>query len=418
MALGAADARDPVDMEHQLPRAPPPPSSPPRADSLHPLLSRDLTTPAVSAGDDATTSPRARLGGMSILWFNLATDRDDPVLGFASAWLEAVARRVGRVQVITMRAGRTDLPGNVTVSSVGAERGLSEPRRVARFYRLLAKAVRRERPDACLSHMIPEFTVLAAPILRPLHVPILTWYAHPSVTVRLRLAHHLSSGMLASAPQSYRYRHDKLRALGQGIDTGLFQPGDDARPASPRLLSVGRLSPVKATHVLVEATARLRAGGLDASLTLVGDSPDRDRAYDRRLRARVRELDVVGHVDFVGGQPNPATADWHRRSWAHVNGSPAEHSLDKAVLEAMACARPSFTSIASYRDVMGPWAEDLVYEPGDAAGLADRIARLWAAPSERVEAMGADLRRRVLAGHCLDRLADRLVAELGRVAAR
>ena len=56
---------------------------------------------------------------MRLLVFNLATDVDDPILGFTTHWIRALARRVEAVQVITMRAGRLDLPNNVRVDSVG-----------------------------------------------------------------------------------------------------------------------------------------------------------------------------------------------------------------------------------------------------------------------------------------------------------
>ena len=58
---------------------------------------------------------------MRLLWFNLATDVDDPVLGFTSRWIQAIATKVERIHVITMRAGRIELPENVRCDSVGKE---------------------------------------------------------------------------------------------------------------------------------------------------------------------------------------------------------------------------------------------------------------------------------------------------------
>ena len=117
---------------------------------------------------------------MRLLWFNLATDVDDPVLGFTSRWIQAIATKVERIHVITMRAGRIELPENVRCDSVGKEAGYSRPRRIVEFYRILLEVLRNEPVDACFSHMFPLFTVPAAPLLRPKGVPIVTWYAHPS----------------------------------------------------------------------------------------------------------------------------------------------------------------------------------------------------------------------------------------------
>ena len=103
---------------------------------------------------------------MHLLLFNLATDADDPLLGFTTSWIRAIARRVTSIHVITMRSGRCDLPDNVTVYSVGKEKGYSEPRRVLEFYRHLFSILGNHPIDACFCHMIPAFVFLAGPLLK------------------------------------------------------------------------------------------------------------------------------------------------------------------------------------------------------------------------------------------------------------
>ena len=56
---------------------------------------------------------------MRLLWFNLTTDLDDPVLGFTASWIHEIAKLVRSIRVITMRKGRVNLPKNVKVTSVG-----------------------------------------------------------------------------------------------------------------------------------------------------------------------------------------------------------------------------------------------------------------------------------------------------------
>ena len=103
---------------------------------------------------------------MRLLIFNLATDLDDPVLGFTSHWIRALAERVDFIHVITMRTGRVEMPQNVRVESIGKEKGYGKPRRVKEFYRVLRRVLRDEQIDICFSHMLPLFTVLAAPLLK------------------------------------------------------------------------------------------------------------------------------------------------------------------------------------------------------------------------------------------------------------
>lgn len=337
------------------------------------------------------------------------------MLGFASRWVAAVASHVESIDVITMQRGRVDLPANVRVHSCGKERGLSEPRRAAEFARILAAILRRGRPDACFSHMVPVFSVMAAPVLVPLGVPIVTWYAHPKVTPTLRAAHLVSARMVSCAPDSYRYRPGKLTVLGHGIDTDLFSPEGGPRPpagATLRVVSVGRISPVKDPVTIVDAIAQLRHEGVDARLDLVGAPPPAHRAYAEGLRRHIALRGLSDAVTLVGPVPNAEAPERHRAAHAHVNAAPADHSLDKAVLEAMACERPSITSVGGFAPTMGRFAERLIFPAGRSDELAARLRWLWDAGAEERARIGADLRGRVTRMHGLDRLAPRLVAEL------
>ena len=354
---------------------------------------------------------------MRLLLFNLATDADDPVLGFTSAWIRALAARCASVDVVTMRAGRIEMPDNVRVHSVGKEHGHSVPRRVAGFYRVLFRALRHSRIDACFSHMMPAFSVLGGPVLRARGIPLVTWYAHPSLTPTLRIAHHLSDRMVASLPSAYPYRRDKLTVVGQGIDTSLFSPGDGGSDP-PLVLCVGRLSPIKDHPTLIEAAARLSAAGERFQVAVVGGpASPRDAPYVRDLRAQAEARGVGGIVDWVGPVRPSELPDWYRRCAAHVNLT-RTGSGDKSALEAMSCARPSVLANEGFRDVLGPHAERLWFPRGDAAALAERLRGLLRLTAPERSAIGADLRARVVQGHGLDRLAGRLVEILREEVAR
>src|SRR6476619_23535 len=116
---------------------------------------------------------------MRLLLFNLVTDADDPILGFTTRWICALAKRVEFMHVITMRAGRLELPGNVKIYSVGKENAYSEARRAVQFYRHLLSILREDHIDVCFCHMISIFAVMAAPVLKAKGIPIVTWSAHP-----------------------------------------------------------------------------------------------------------------------------------------------------------------------------------------------------------------------------------------------
>ncbi len=347
---------------------------------------------------------------MKLLLFNLATDADDPILGFTTRWIQALAKRVEFIHVITMRAGRVEVPENVRVYSVGKEKGYSEPRRAVEFYRHLFRILREDRIDACFSHMIPIFTVLAAPILKVKRIPIVTWYAHPSLTWILKLAHHLSDRMVASVATAYPYRKDKLVVVGQGIDTDFFCPNGSHPEEPPMILCVGRLSPVKDHPTLIRAAALLRERWQKPFRVVIlgGPAGPKDEPYVRSLHQLVEELNLQDIVSFHPPVPQSALPNWYRRCTVHVNLTPTGFG-DKVAWEAMACGRPCLVANEGFKETMGEYAGTLLFQYGDAESLAERLQRLLSLPSDEAQRIGAYLRERVIAFHSLSNLAEKLV---------
>jgi glycosyltransferase involved in cell wall biosynthesis len=346
---------------------------------------------------------------MHLLLFNLATDLDDPVLGFTTRWIWALAKHVESISVITMRAGRVVVPENVRVYSIGKEQGHSEPRRAVAFYRYLFQVLRTVPIAVCFSHMSPIFTILAAPILKVKKIPIVTWYAHRQVTTALKLAHRLSTQMVTSAEASYRYKHDKLVVVGQGIDTDLFSPGGAEIAHRPFLLSVGRISPIKDPKTLIEAVYILQQQGHRVDCTLVGEASAHDHIYARMLRQRIQELGLEDTIHLVGAVTNDEVVQWYRGCFAHINSSPPDHSLDKAALEAMACGKPSLSSTVGFKETFGRWADWLLFRHQDPEDLSIKIDQILTLDDTHRKKMGTELRQRVMEKHSLEGLGNRVV---------
>ncbi|MEM1552339.1 MAG: glycosyltransferase family 4 protein [Candidatus Bathyarchaeia archaeon] len=349
---------------------------------------------------------------MRLLLFNLATDADDPILGFTTRWIQALAKRVEFIHVITMRAGRIDVPENVRVYSVGKEKGYSEPRRAVEFYRHLFKVLREDRIDACFSHMIPIFTVLAAPVLKVKGIPIVTWYLHPSLTWTLKLAHHLSDRMVSALLTTYPYHRDKLIAIGHGIDTDLFYPDERTKPdRPPMILCVGRLSPVKDHPTLLKAVALLRQEWSHPFRVVIlgGPAGPQDEPYVRSLHRLVEDLDLQDIVTFHPPVPMTQLPDWYRRCTVHVNMTPTGFG-DKVAWEAMACGRPCIAANKGFQETFGVYADLLLFRYQDPTDLASKLQNLLKFRESEIEQIGDYLRKQVINMHSLEALAGKLVA--------
>jgi glycosyltransferase involved in cell wall biosynthesis len=276
---------------------------------------------------------------VNLLLFNLAVDRDHLALGFTSDWIDELARHFDRIEVITMFAGRVQLADNVTVHSAGLEHGWSKPRRVLEFYRQLFAALRRTRFDCCFSHMNPLFTLLAGPVLRARGIPQALWYAHNHRSRVLGPALHFADRALASTRTAFPIETEKLRIVGQGIDTDRFRPpaagyvGDQ----SLRIITIGRLSQVKNIDLMLRAFARLRQDrpSVDCRFEIVGETMSaQDADYVARCRALAHDLQIDDRVTWSPGVSFSDVPAAFRRGNLFLSAN--DNGLDKAILEAMA----------------------------------------------------------------------------------
>lgn len=362
-----------------------------------------------------------------LLLFNLATDINDPLLGFTTQWINRLAVNFDHIDVLTMRGGRRKLAENVTLYSVGKERGYSEARRGMVFYGVLARLLATHRYAACFAHMMPLFATMGAPLLNLCGVPITLWYTHRQVSRVLQWAERVSYRVVTAAPDSFPIPTDKLRVLGHGIDTDYFHPhpaqvtpidplATDTRPRLSRtqemvvvkggyVVQVARLMPIKHQETLMHAVERLD----DARIVLVGGSPqDVDDGYEHRLRNLANGLNLGARAVFAGAQPLELVREYYRRALVAVNLSPPG-LFDKAALESMAIGLPTIVANPAFDPLLGEHTDLLrVASPDDVDGLTTRLQRLLAMSAAEREAIGTTLRQRVVEAHSLDGLIARL----------
>jgi len=346
---------------------------------------------------------------MRLLLFNLVTDADDPVLGIMTTWVNALASRCEAVDVITMKVGRLAVAPNVTVYSVGKEKGYSEARRAVEFYRILSGLLRRNHYDACFAHIMQVFVVLGAPLLKAYRIPITLWYAHKAMGRTLQIAEKLVDHIVTASPKSFRLPSQKVKVIGHGIDTELFKPASQQSTRPFTLISVGRIAPVKRLEIIISAVKALREQGLtDVRLLLVGEAAAQDKDYGEQLRQLVVNYQLTDAVTFTGGMPYEAVVREYQQADVMVNMS-ATGSMDKAVLEAMACGLPVVTANEAFKVLLAQWADLLYIPPESPEVLSVRLKQLALMSPEERAALGAALRQLVVEQHSMEHLTDQLM---------
>lgn len=343
-----------------------------------------------------------------LLVFNLAMDVDDPNLSFASRWVSELAARVPKVDVVTMRVGRTANPENVRIYSVGKEQGYSEARRAVKFYRIMIRLVTRNVYGGCFAHMMPLFTVMAAPILRAKGIPVTLWYAHSSTTPILRLSELLSTVIVSPNESSFPLKTDKLKIIGHGIDTDYFKPPTVMRfdvTKSFNVCSVSRISRVKRLEDVLRAVELLHSDGYPVNLRVVG--PIYDEQYFYYLRRVVGGIQA--QVTFTGPQDRSGVRAELLQAHAFVNTSDTD-SLDKSPLEAMSSGLPVISTNYAVQDELRPVAPWACPDKGDISGIKASLKRIRNLTPRQRQDLGKQLRTMVTTRHSIQHQMDRLVS--------
>lgn len=262
---------------------------------------------------------------MKLLITTQALDARDPILGFFVRWVDEFAKHFEQVTVICLRRGEYELPPNVRVFELG------QGGRLARAYKLLRGAYKfRGNYDAVFVHMNPEYIVVAGLLWRILGKRLVLWYTHKSVDLKLRIATLFANDVVTASKESFRLKSPKVRVVGHGIDTAFFCP-DPSVQREDWWLSAGRLNKAK-RH---DAAIRM-AHEAGKELKIVGDGPERGP-----LEALARELGA--RVTFLGAKDHEGVRDAFRKAALFVHTSETG-SLDKMMLEAVACGCPVRTS--------------------------------------------------------------------------
>jgi len=204
----------------------------------------------------------------------------------------------------------------------------------------------------------------------------------------------------------------KCSHVWNGADLSVFTPPDTPRVREQhdplRLVSLGRLHPMKGYATLIDAVAELADPRIQA--TIYGEGGQRGE-----LEGRVRAHDISERVKLPGHTEDAAEA--LRAADAFVLPSVSHESCPAVLAQAMATGLPLITSD------FGPLAEvnrheqsGLVFPAGNASALADAIRRLTDHPEE-AEQMGCRALKRARAHLSLDQMIDQTLRLYGSVGA-
>lgn len=199
---------------------------------------------------------------------------------------------------------------------------------------------------------------------------------------------------------------NKIHVVHCGVDDR-FLTATPTLPGDRCFVCVGRLSEQKGHLLLIQAAAQLAAEGLDFRLVLVGDGPLRSQ-----IEALIAQFHLQNHIEITGWASGAAVQAYLQQATAFVLPSFAE-GLPVVLMEALALGRPVIsTYVAGIPELVEAGVSGWLVPPGSVNQLVAAMRAALQTPPERLAAMGAAGRKRVLQQHNASTEAQKLAALL------
>jgi len=379
---------------------------------------------------------------MNLLMITRKIDKDDWLAGHSYEWAKNISEQLktknAKLKIICLEKGNTE-GLDAEVYSLGKELGNSRWKRFWKFQRLAAKLVKEV--DGVFAHQNPEYALWVSPWTFLYRKKLVSWYTHKAITWRSRLMLVVSDKVLTASEKSFRIRSPKVQITGHGIDvekftrprladnvaegfhlprgglkasvtSGIYGSSEDEEIRKFKIVSVGRISPVKDLETLILAVRNLvRERKVEnVHLDIIGGvGLTEHKNYLQSLEQIVGKSQLEDYISFKGSVPHSRLPEIYQNADLCVNLSQTG-SLDKAVLEAMACECPIITSNEAFFEMLRSYEDLVVTQSNDSSSLSKKISQIIELKKADKETLTANLRNIVVTDHSLDKLAEKIVS--------
>ena len=175
------------------------------------------------------------------------------------------------------------------------------------------------------------------------------------------------------------YPEKRLTCIPTFTDSDHFQP-DRSGKKSHYFIYVGRVTPIKGVHVLLEAMGKLPSNILQGShLKVVGAG---ESSYLNQCKNTISALGLERSVEFLGEVATDALPSLLNKALFSVVPSLWYENLPNSILESYSCGTPVLASnIGSLTDIVSVGRTGFLFEQGNAKDLAEKIEHCLSSPT-------------------------------------
>ncbi|MCA9363868.1 glycosyltransferase family 4 protein, partial [Candidatus Kaiserbacteria bacterium] len=275
---------------------------------------------------------------------------------------------------------------------------------LTRFYRFFWRYYIRADVGYVFYHMGAIYNILAAPFfcIRALKKTKFYWWkAHGHINIWGRVASWFTDRIYTSTASGFPISTPRRQVIGQAIDTVVFTDTESHRDTSA-LLCVGRVQPVKHIELAIQLVGEYAKEGVVYHLNIVG--PLVDATYHTALQKKAKALSVTERVTFIGGKNQTELVHEYQSTCILLNPSQT-NSMDKVVLEAMACGVIPITSNVAFQELLEPFGLFCAHTVAAYRAVVERVCAL--SEQERRQ-LSQKLRATIVENHSLTTLPARI----------
>jgi glycosyltransferase involved in cell wall biosynthesis len=350
---------------------------------------------------------------LKVIFITQGVDSSHPVIGFITSWIKELAKKVEYVHVLALKKGNLcDLPINISIYSFKRKNKLLS---FLAFNKILFKIIKSENSiEVIFSHMCPIYAILAYPYAKLYRIRQVLWYAHRKVGFLLKIATLLVDVITTSSKESFRINSKKVKILSQGIDVSKIEKVDIKNLwhfKVKRILSVGRITPIKDYKTLIKAAAIINSK--NCLFQIIGKPvTKRDYEYLKELKDMIEDYNLRERVEIIEGVSYNEIFRFYRDSFLLVNLCP-QGAPDKAVFEAMASCLLILVCNKVFEEMLkGVVSYDFLFKEKDPQDLAKKIKYLLSLKEDISILNRRNLRDFAIKNHSIEGLMSNLIGLL------
>ena len=264
--------------------------------------------------------------------FNLTSDLNSPVLAASIEWVKAFSRQSNCVQVFSTHLGEVPSLKNVKFYEIGGGSPLRRLLGLIRLIKIQKSIIQNRRNALVFHHMSPRTAVILGPMLRLAHVPQGLWYSHSVASPAIKIAKYFVDYLFTSSESSMPIKSGKIKYVGHGISTELFEMNRTTPINRMSICSVGRITPIKRLEKVIEAASSLEDSiKEEIDIDFVGIA--QNEFYKTTLENLAMECKL--QISFLPAIEYEKLSGYYNSQSIYFSGTPM--SVDKATLEAAFC---------------------------------------------------------------------------------